>query len=127
VAVVVHNPFAARLVREALAAAEASTPVFEIPLGVEAPQSMDLTSLNAFRQRLGLPQESIVISAFGPLGPQSRFRSLIEAAAKLMFPYRLVLAGEFVSSEYTDLPRQTLFDPPPFIHLPRPSQMTSRT
>jgi glycosyltransferase involved in cell wall biosynthesis len=121
VAVVVHNPFAARLVRESLAAAEASTPVFEIPLGVEALQPVDDSSLNAFRQRLGLPQENIVISACGPLGPQSRFRSLIEATAKLTFPRSLVLAGEFVSSEYT-LAAQALFDPPPFIHLPRPSQ-----
>jgi glycosyltransferase involved in cell wall biosynthesis len=120
-AVVVHNPLAARLVRESLAAAEADTPVFEIPLGVEVPQPVDDSSLNALRQRLGLPQGGVVISAFGPLGPQSRFRSLIEATAKLAYPHRLVLAGEFSSSEHT-LAARALFDPPPFIHLPRPSQ-----
>jgi glycosyltransferase involved in cell wall biosynthesis len=120
-AVVVHNPLAARLVREALAAAEASTPVFEIPYGVEAPQPMDESSLNAFRQGIGLPHEGIVISAFGPLRPQSRFRSLLEASAKLTFPHRLVLAGEFTSPEH-ELAGHALFNPPNLVHLPRPSQ-----
>jgi glycosyltransferase involved in cell wall biosynthesis len=120
-AVVVHNPFAARLVREALAVSGAATSVFEIPLGIEAASPLDEASLNAFRQKLDLSPESIVISAFGPLGTQRRFRSLLEAIAKLNFPHRLVLTGESTGQEY-ELIAQALFDPPVPVHLLRPSQ-----
>jgi glycosyltransferase involved in cell wall biosynthesis len=122
-AIVVHNPKAHRIVQEELAGSALKTRVFEIPHWVEAPESVDQAAVAALRERLEIPQDAVVISCFGPLRPEMRLRSLLEAVQAVSVPCRLVLAGSFDDSEYetallpllqsTPLSARTTGRPPP--------------
>ncbi|MCB9385137.1 MAG: hypothetical protein H6509_11005 [Bryobacterales bacterium] len=92
-AVIVHNPGAARRVREAVAA---PPPVFSIPHFVELAAGPPPNA----RARLGVPPDALLIGCFGFQRPTRRLRSVLRAAARLTVPWRLLVAGEFVSPDY---------------------------
>ncbi|HYM11405.1 MAG TPA: hypothetical protein VEU62_11770, partial [Bryobacterales bacterium] len=91
-AVVVHNPGAARMAQEAAAGAR----VVEIPHYFVAPPLAG-DGLRT-RDRLGIASSDVVVSVFGYLRDSKRIASVLQAlpAARRA---RLLLVGEFVSSE----------------------------
>ena len=99
-AVIVHNPKAKRMVSEIAAAPGRNVPVYEIPHFAAAPPPPDDSERAATRARLHIPADAVVIAAFGYMRPSKRLRSLVHAAKLLTTPYRLLLAGDFVSPEY---------------------------
>jgi glycosyltransferase involved in cell wall biosynthesis len=92
-AVIVHNPGAARRVREA---SPEPPPIAEIPHFVEMrpPPGGDA------RAALGVRREALLIGCFGFQRPTRRLRAVLRAVARLRCPWRLLVAGEFVSREY---------------------------
>lgn len=96
-AVVVHNPAAARMVREHAPAAR----VVEIPLlydDTPAPAG----AAARFRQRLGLGPRDCVFGLFGYLRESKRVNSVLRAFADVRRAVpgcALLLAGDFVSSD----------------------------
>lgn len=92
-ALVVHNPGAARRVREAT---ENSPPIHEIPhyVDLEPPPPGDA------RAALGAPPHALLIGCFGFQRPTRRLRAVLHAAGRLRVPWRLLVVGEFVSPEY---------------------------
>lgn len=116
-AIIVHNPKAKRILSETAAAANSSVPVFEIPHFAAAPPLPSDSERAEIRARLNIPADAVVVAAFGYLRPSKRLRSLITAAKMLAGPYRLLLAGDFVSPEY-DAAISALLDEAPSIRLP---------
>lgn len=100
-AVVVHNPAAARAVKEHAPAAS----VVEIPHLFQAPSPRGEAESLRYRQRLGVDPAAFLFGVFGYLRESKRLATVLEAFAKL---YRenprtsLLVAGQFVS---TDLER----------------------
>ena len=92
-AVIVHNAGAARRAREA---AQEPPPIVEIPhfVDVQPPPEGDV------RAWLGVPPETLLIGCFGYQRPTRRLRSVLRAVPRLRCPWRLLVAGEFVSAEY---------------------------
>ncbi len=91
--VIVHNPGAARRVREAV---EKPPPLFEIP------HFVDLEPLpgGEARSALGVPDDVLLVGCFGFQRPTRRLRSVLRAVSRLCAPWRLLVAGEFVSADY---------------------------
>jgi glycosyltransferase involved in cell wall biosynthesis len=96
-AVIVHNPGAARRAREAAAH---PPPIVEIPHYVETQPPAARDEIAATRASLHVPADALLIGCFGFQRPTRRLRSVLRAVARLAPPWRLLVAGEFVSSEY---------------------------
>ena len=99
-AVIVHNPKAKRMVSETAAEAGFHPLVFEIPHFAAAPEPPNDPERAAIRAGLDVPAGAVVIAVFGYMRPSKRLHSLVNAAKLLTTPYRLLLAGDFVSPEY---------------------------
>jgi glycosyltransferase involved in cell wall biosynthesis len=117
-AVIVHNPKAARLVREALRNSSREIAVVEIPHFVEIPALRPVEELAARRAELGIPSGAAVISCFGYMRAPKRLHSLLKAVRGMKAPYRVLIVGEFVSSGYEASLAELLADPL-VIRLPR--------
>ena len=95
-AVVVHNPAAARAVREHGGAA------LEIPLLHAGPESVDAAAAERWRQSLGIPTGTFVFGIFGYLRESKRVIPVLETFARLHRENprtALLVAGSFVSSD----------------------------
>ena len=92
-AIIVHNPGAARRVREAVAE---PPPIHEIPHYVDGGNEEGESG----RASLGLPSDVLLIGCFGFQRPTRRLRSVLRAVNRLETPWRLLVAGEFVSPDY---------------------------
>ncbi len=97
--VIVHNPGAARLARQAVGEGGAP-PIVEIPHFAQEPHLPDAPARAAIRERLGIPPDTVVIGTFGYQRPTKRLRSLLRAVRTIKAPYRLLLVGDFVSETY---------------------------
>jgi glycosyltransferase involved in cell wall biosynthesis len=115
-AVVVHNPAAARIVREHAPDAR----VEEIPhLFADPPLGSEAEAVR-YRQRLGIPPEAFLFGVFGYLRESKRLVAVLDAFARLYAECprtALLVAGEFVS---TDLARgvEPLLGAPGIYRLP---------
>ena len=97
-AVIVHNPAAARTVREHAP----GTSVHEIPHLFAAPTLPGEAEVLCYRQSLGLEPGAFVFGVFGYLRESKRLFSVLEAFDKVRRSdprARLLIAGEFVSSD----------------------------
>ena len=112
--VIVHNSGAARRVR---AATRQATPIFEIPHYVECQGLAASDDVAAARASLNVPSEALLIGCFGFQRPTRRLRSVLRAVARLKTPWRLLVAGEFVSPEY-EASLAELLDQPGVMRLP---------
>ncbi|MEZ5367250.1 MAG: glycosyltransferase [Bryobacterales bacterium] len=92
-AVIVHNPGAARRVRDAIAE---SAPVFTIPHFVELEAEHPADARSGFE----IAPDVLLIGCFGFQRPTRRLRSVLRAAVRLSVPWRLLVVGEFVSPDY---------------------------
>jgi glycosyltransferase involved in cell wall biosynthesis len=112
-AVVVHNPGAARIVREHAPNAW----VVEIPHLFDPPALASESEVIRWRQRLGVGPERFVFGVFGYLRESKRLIPTIEAFQMLGGRATLLIAGEFVSS---DLARavEPLLGGPGIVRLP---------
>ena len=115
-AVVVHNPAAARMVREHAP----QTPVVEIPHLFQPPEPLPQNEVARYRQRLGLPAGAFVFGAFGYLRESKRLVSVLQTFTQLRREnprIALVVAGAFLS---TDLERAVapLLAEPGIVRLP---------
>jgi glycosyltransferase involved in cell wall biosynthesis len=100
-AVVVHNPAAARAVKEHAPDAR----VVEIPHLFQAPELAGDGAVARYRQRLGIPPWTFLFGVFGYLRESKRLATVLEVFAELRRENprtALLVAGEFVS---TDLER----------------------
>lgn len=116
-AVVVHNPSAARIVREHAP----GTRVEEIPhLFAPPPIPSDGEAIR-FRERLGAGIDRFLFGVFGYLRESKRLLTVLEAFSQLDRPASLLIAGEFVSS---DLRRavEPLLGRPGIVRLPHLSE-----
>ena len=99
--VVVHNPAAARAVKEHVPAAR----VVEIPHLFVAPSLPSLADALRYRQKIGVDPGAFVFGVFGYLRESKRIATVLEAFASVHAENprtALVIAGQFVS---TDLER----------------------
>jgi glycosyltransferase involved in cell wall biosynthesis len=115
-AVVVHNPAAARIVREHVPGAR----VEEIPHLFAPPGLPGESEVLRYRQRLGIAPELFVFGVFGYLRESKRLMAVLEAFAEARSQDRriaLLVAGDFVS---TDLERAAapLLQAPGIFRLP---------
>jgi glycosyltransferase involved in cell wall biosynthesis len=97
-AIVVHNPAAARVVREHVRAAC----VVEIPHLFAPPALPPEVEVLRYREALGLDHGALVFGVFGYLRESKRLVAVLEAFEALHrdFPRTaLIIAGEFVSSD----------------------------
>jgi glycosyltransferase involved in cell wall biosynthesis len=94
-AIVVHNPAAARMVRQHAP----STRIEEIPHLFESPPLASDGEVVRFRQRIGIPPESFVFGVFGYLRESKRLIPVLEAFGRLNARATLLITGEFVSSD----------------------------
>ncbi len=97
--VIVHNPAAGRLARDAVGKGR-NTPIVEIPHFAEEAGLPDVPARSAIRERFGIPPDAVVIGTFGYQRPTKRLRSLVQALQAVDVPYRLLLIGDFVSESY---------------------------
>ncbi|MBI1358042.1 MAG: glycosyltransferase [Acidobacteria bacterium] len=107
--IIVHNPAAARLAQTALAGAP--TPVFEIPHFVDPAPAAPADRLAALRRGLGAEGSTLLLGCFGYQRPTKRLRSVIAAARRLPSPWKLLVAGSFVSADYQASIEPWLSDP----------------
>ena len=97
-AVIVHNPAAARIVREHAAGAC----VVEIPFLFEEPAQPVADEVARYRQRVGLAPGSFVFGVFGYLRESKRLGAVLDTFARLHAgeaQTSLLVAGSFVSSD----------------------------
>jgi glycosyltransferase involved in cell wall biosynthesis len=94
-AVIVHNPAAARMVREHAPRAR----VFEIPHLFEPPAEPAAAEVERLRQRLGVMPSTILFGVFGHLRESKRLPSVIRAF-EIVPHAALLVAGDMVSPEY---------------------------
>lgn len=99
-AVIVHNAKARRMAEQAAESHARELRIHEIPHFVEPPPELDPAGQRATRQKFKIPDGVIVIACLGYLRPSKRIASLLDAVRVLDLPYRLLLAGEFTSSDY---------------------------
>jgi glycosyltransferase involved in cell wall biosynthesis len=97
-AVVVHNPAAARIVREHAPGAR----VEEIPHLFAPPALPSEAEVIRYRQRIGIGPERFLFGVFGYLRESKRLMPVLEAFRAIDGGASLLVAGEFVS---TDLKR----------------------
>jgi glycosyltransferase involved in cell wall biosynthesis len=116
-ALIVHNPKAARLAREALRKSTREAPVIELPHYVEIPAAPAAQQIASQRAELGIPDDAVVISCFGYMRPPKRLHSLHEALHRIAAPCRVLIVGEFVSAGY-EASLDALFRDPRVIRLP---------
>jgi glycosyltransferase involved in cell wall biosynthesis len=116
-ALIVHNPKAARLAREALQKSPREIVVAEIPHYVEAPALPAASEIASKRAELGIPEGAVVISCFGYMRPPKRLHSLHEALRRIEAPCRVLIVGEFVSSGY-EASLGALFNDPRVVRMP---------
>ena len=109
-ALIVHNPGAARRVREATAK---PPPIFEIPHYVD----LDSPPAGDARAGLDVPSGALLIGCFGFQRPTRRLRSVLRAVQRLEALWRLLVIGEFVSPEY-EASLAELLDQPGVIRMP---------
>jgi glycosyltransferase involved in cell wall biosynthesis len=98
-AVVVHNPAAARTVREHAPAAR----IVEIPHLFVTPPLPGAGDSVRYRQKIGLDPGAFVFAVFGYLRESKRIASVLEAFADVHAGNRntaLLIAGDFVSPTY---------------------------
>ena len=119
-AVVVHNPAAARMVKEHAPQA----PVIEIPHLFQPPEPLPEPEVARYRQRLGLPSDAFVFGVFGYLRESKRLAGVLQTFAQLRRENpraALVIAGSFIS---TDLERavEPLLAEPGVLRLPHLSE-----
>lgn len=98
-AVVVHNPAAARAVKQH--AVEA--PVIEIPHLFMPPAAPECAGAAPFRARFGLPAEAFVFGVFGYLRESKRLITILEVFSEVHRENPktgLLVAGGFISSEF---------------------------
>jgi glycosyltransferase involved in cell wall biosynthesis len=116
-AIVVHNPAAARIVREHAPSAR----IVEIP-HLFAPSALPSEAdAIRYRQGLGIPPDRFLFGVFGYLRESKRLMSVLDAFAAVGPPASLLVAGEFVSR---DLERAAapLLDAPDIVRLPHLSE-----
>jgi glycosyltransferase involved in cell wall biosynthesis len=97
-AVVVHNPAAARMVREHCAAAR----VVEVPFPVWRPAVAPECELVRWRKQAGLGLRTVLFGVFGHLRESKRLGTVLRAWCEVQrarVPAALVLAGDFQSEE----------------------------
>jgi len=99
-ALIVHNPKAARLAREALRQSAREIAVVEIPHYVDVPGLPQAQEIASRRAELGIPPDAVVISCFGYMRPPKRLHSLHNALRRIDVPCRVLIVGEFVSPGY---------------------------
>jgi glycosyltransferase involved in cell wall biosynthesis len=95
-AIVVHNPAAARMVREHAAGAR----IVEIPHLFAPPEPLDAAEVRWFREELGLSSRSFLFGVFGYLRETKRIMNVLRAfdAIRCALPHTaLLVAGEFAS------------------------------
>jgi len=95
--VIVHNPAAARLAREA---SPHAPEIVEIPHFVDPAPEFSAEQIEAVRAELGAKREELLIGCFGYQRPTKRLQSVLAAARRLTAPWKLLIAGSFVSSDY---------------------------
>ncbi len=95
--VIVHNPAAARMAREASAQAPQ---IVEIPHFVDPAPEVAAERIEAIRAELGTTPAELLIGCFGYQRPTKRLQSVLAAARRLKTPWRLLIAGSFVSKDY---------------------------
>lgn len=115
-AVIVHNPAAARAVREHAPGAR----IVEIPHLFALPELPAEVDVLRYRESLGLAPGAFVFAVFGYLRESKRLVSVLEAFAVLRRDYPdavLLIAGDFVS---TDLARavEPMLSAPGILRLP---------
>lgn len=109
-AVIVHNPAAARMVKEHAP----KTPVVEIPHLFEPPPVADASEVSDFRQRLGFTPDSFVCGVFGYIRETKRLIPVLQAfaAARRENPkLAMLVAGSFASAELERAAEAWLHDP----------------
>ena len=97
-AIVVHNPAAARMVREHAPRAR----VIEIPHLFLSPALPAAADVLRFRQRLGLSTNTFVFGVFGYLRESKRIMNVVRAfndVHRALSHTALLIAGDFVSSD----------------------------
>ena len=94
-AVVVHNPAAARMVREHAPGVR----IVEIPHLFAPPPLTSEAETIRYRQRLGVPADRFLFGVFGYLRESKRLMAVIEAFRTLGGRAALLVAGEFVSRD----------------------------
>jgi len=92
-AIIVHNPAAARLVREHAPHAQ----VFEIPHLFQQPELPSAQETLRFRESLGLKPETLLIGTFGHQRETKRLAVVLRAFQRLKVDARLLVSGDFVS------------------------------
>jgi glycosyltransferase involved in cell wall biosynthesis len=95
-AIIVHNPAAAKLVREHAPHAR----VFEIPHLFQRPALPSAEETMRFRESLGLTPETLLIGAFGHQRETKRLSVLLRAFQRAGTNARLLVSGEFVSTAF---------------------------
>ncbi|MDA1315113.1 MAG: glycosyltransferase family 4 protein [Acidobacteria bacterium] len=99
-AIIVHNPAAAHMARQAVPAGNAPTPVYEVPHFIDQAAASSSKERQAIRSELSVADGETLISCLGYLRPAKRVRTLLDAAGLLSAPHRLLLAGEFSAPDY---------------------------
>lgn len=94
-AVVVHNPSAAQMVRRHAP----STPVVEIPLLFQPPALPASSEASRFRQSLGIHPGAFVFGIFGYMRESKRILPVLRAFEKVKGRAALLFAGEWISSD----------------------------
>jgi glycosyltransferase involved in cell wall biosynthesis len=97
-AVIVHNPAAARMVREHAPRSK----IFEIPHLFEGVPQPALAEVERLRQRLGVMPSTVLFGVFGHLRESKRIPSVVRAFEIVRRETRtaLLIAGDMVSQEY---------------------------
>lgn len=96
--VIVHNPAAGRLAHESCR--ERHPEIVEIPHFIDPPPPLPAERLRAVRRELGVEPDALLIGCFGYQRPTKRLRSVLEAVQRLEHPWKLLVAGAFVSKDY---------------------------
>ncbi len=94
-AIIVHNPAAARIMREHAPSAR----VLEIPHLFDSPELPSEADAIRYRQRLGIPPDRFLFGVFGYLRESKRLMAVLDAFSMLEGKASLLVAGEFVSRD----------------------------
>lgn len=111
--VIVHNPGAERLVRQARPGAD----IVEIPHYVDPAAPASEEAIARVRGELSVDEKEMLVSCFGYHRPTKRLRSVLEAAARVRAPVKLLICGSFVSRDY-EASLGARLDSPEVIRLP---------
>jgi glycosyltransferase involved in cell wall biosynthesis len=115
-AVIVHNPAAARLVREH----NLSTPVFEIPHFFQAPRRPDMVETLRFRSRLGIAPRILLAGVFGHLRESKRLPLILRSVQRVCdagADVKLLVQGEFASSDLERACARFLYNHPKILRV----------